>query len=63
MTQLDRILKGIECCSAAVRCNQCPYNKYRHEENARIDDCQKEMMLEIFAETGIDGTTAWWVED
>ena len=61
--ELDRILTAIKCCSAAVRCHQCPYNKYRMEEGARNDDCQKMLMRDLCAEIEVDSGNAWWNYD
>lgn len=57
MTRMDRVFKGIECCSAAVRCDQCPYNKHDRKE------CMKELMLDVCIEIGMEVPEAWKDED
>ncbi len=59
-TRLDRIQKAIECCSAAVRCNQCPYKKY--VDTYQMDECQMELMRDVCQEIGVDAAP-WTTED
>ena len=61
MKRKNKILKGIECCLAMVRCDQCPYNKYRGEYRRR--ECMKKLMLDVCQEIGMDIPDEWKEED
>ena len=62
MTRLERITTATNCCSAGIRCYECPYKELKGN-SIIFKECQAKFLRDFFDETGIADSCVWWRED